>query len=61
MVHIAPVATGQNGRVYLNAAGVMADLYQTALTHFDIGYHLIDGEAASCAGLYEIACHIFQN
>ena len=61
MVHIAPAAANQNGGVYLNAAGVMADLYQTALTHFDIGYQLIDGEAASCAGLYEIACHIFQN
>ena len=61
MVHIAPVAAGQNGTVYLNVAGVMADLYQTALTHFDIGYQLIDGEAASCAGLYEIACHIFQD
>jgi 2-dehydro-3-deoxygalactonokinase len=61
MVHIAPMAAAQNGTVYLNAAGVMAGLYQTALTHFDIGYQLIDGEAASCAGLYEIARHIFQD
>jgi 2-keto-3-deoxy-galactonokinase len=60
-VHIAPVAAGQNGTVYLNAAGVMAQLYQTALTHFDIDYQLIDGEKASCTGLYEIARHIFQD
>ena len=52
------MARAQKLPVYLNATGVMARLYQLALTHFDITYQLIDAEEASRAGLYEIARHL---
>ena len=55
---VAEMARAQKLPVYLNATGVMARLYQLALTHFDITYQLIDAEEASRAGLYEIACHL---
>lgn len=56
--HITRLAQAQPTPIFLNAAGVMAHLYQTALAHFNIECQLIDGEEASRAGLYEIACHI---
>ena len=59
--YIADMARAQKRPVYLNAAGVMASLYQSALTHFDVSHQLIDAEEASCAGLYEIACHLLAD
>ncbi|MGB1395993.1 MAG: 2-dehydro-3-deoxygalactonokinase [Candidatus Puniceispirillaceae bacterium] len=59
--HIAEIARAQKRPVYLNAAGVMANLYQSALTHFDVPHQLIDAEEASCAGLYEIARHLLAD
>ena len=56
--HIAKLASTQPAPTCLNAAGVMAHLYQMAFAHFNIEYQLIDGEEASRAGLYEIARHI---
>ena len=59
--HIAEMVRAQKRPVYLNAAGVMASLYQSALTHFDVSHQLIDAEEASRAGLYEIACHLLAD
>lgn len=56
--HISGLAQAQPTPIFLNAAGVMAHLYQTALAHFNIECQLIDGEEASRAGLYEIARQI---
>ena len=58
--HIAKTARAEKHPVYLNAAGMMANLYQSALTHFDVAHQLIDSEEASRAGLYEIACHLLE-
>ena len=56
--HISGLAQAQPTPIFLNAAGVMAHLYQTALAHFNIECQLIDGEEASRAGLYGIARQI---
>ncbi len=58
---VAEIAHTQKRPVYLNATGVMASLYQSALTHFDVAHQLIDAEEASRAGLYEVARHLLAD
>lgn len=59
--HVAEIARAQKLPVYLNATGVMARLYHSALAHFDVAHQLIDAEEASHAGLYEIARHLLAD
>ena len=58
---IAEIVHTQKRPVYLSATGVMASLYQSALTYFDVTHQLIDGEQASRVGLYEVARHLLAD